>query len=154
VQLFLATPVVLWAGWPFLVRGWASLRTRRLNMFTLIAIGTGAAWLYSVAAMLAPGLFPPAMRGPHGEVPVYFEAAAVITVLVLLGQVLDCGHASARAAPSVRCSISLPVPPAGCVTTAATRRWASISSSRAIGCGFARATASRSTARCSKGRVP
>jgi Cu+-exporting ATPase len=89
IQLAFATPVVLWAGWPFFVRGWQSLRTRNLNMFTLIAMGTGIAWLYSMAATLAPGLFPPAFRGHDGAVPVYFEAAAVITVLVLLGQVLE-----------------------------------------------------------------
>lgn len=89
LQMFLATPVVLWAGWPFFVRGWTSIQTRNLNMFTLIAIGTGAAWLYSMVAVLAPGIFPPAFRQANGAVPVYFEAAAIITVLVLLGQVLE-----------------------------------------------------------------
>jgi Cu+-exporting ATPase len=89
IQFALATPVVLWAGWPFFQRGWTSLMTRRLNMFTLIAMGVGVAWTYSVAAVLAPGLFPPAFRDSSGAVPVYFEAAAVITVLVLLGQVLE-----------------------------------------------------------------
>jgi len=89
IQFALASPVVLWAGWPFFERGWASLRTRNLNMFTLIAMGVGVAWLYSVAAVLAPGAFPPAFRSAEGTVPVYFEAAAVITVLVLLGQVLE-----------------------------------------------------------------
>ena len=89
LQFFFATPVVLWAGWPFFVRGWQSLVTRNLNMFTLIAMGTGVAFLYSVVATLAPGLFPPALRGHDGAVAVYFEAAAVITVLVLLGQVLE-----------------------------------------------------------------
>ena len=89
IQLVLATPVVLWAGWPFFVRGWASLKTRNLNMFTLIAMGTGVAWVYSMFAALAPELFPPAFRNADGSVAVYFEAAAVITVLVLLGQVLD-----------------------------------------------------------------
>lgn len=88
-QLVLATPVVLWAGWPFFVRGAQSLATRNLNMFTLIAIGTGVAWIYSVVATLAPSLFPPAFRNLDGSVPIYFEAAAVITVLVLLGQVLE-----------------------------------------------------------------
>jgi heavy metal translocating P-type ATPase len=87
-QLVLATPVVLWAGWPFFVRGWASVRTRHLNMFTLIAMGTGVAWLFSVVATLAPGIFPEAFR-EDGAVAVYFEAAAVITTLVLLGQVLE-----------------------------------------------------------------
>jgi len=89
IQLVLATPVALWAGWPFFVRGWASIVNRRLNMFTLIAMGVGVAWAYSVAAVLAPGAFPPAFRDEAGAVPVYFEAAAVITVLVLLGQVLE-----------------------------------------------------------------
>src|SRR5215204_2450451 len=89
IQMILATPVVLWSGWPFFVRGWQSLLTRNLNMFTLIAMGTGVAWLYSVIATLAPSAFPPAFRDAHGAVAVYFEAAAVITVLVLLGQVLE-----------------------------------------------------------------
>ena len=89
IQFALATPVVLWAGWPFFERGWASVRTRNLNMFTLIAMGTGVAWVYSVIATFAPGAFPPAFRAADGAVPVYFEAAAVITVLVLLGQVLE-----------------------------------------------------------------
>jgi Cu+-exporting ATPase len=89
VQLFLATPVVLWGGWPFFVRAGQSLLTGNLNMFTLIAMGTGVAWLYSVIAVFFPGLFPPGFRGPDGTVAVYFEAAAVITVLVLLGQVLE-----------------------------------------------------------------
>jgi Cu+-exporting ATPase len=89
IQMLLATPVVLGCGWPFFVRGWQSLVTRNLNMFTLIAMGTGVAWVYSVVATLAPGVFPTAFRGPEGAVAVYFEAAAVITVLVLLGQVLE-----------------------------------------------------------------
>src|SRR3569833_541792 len=89
IQFALSTPVVLWAGRPFFERGWASLRTRNLNMFTLIAMGVGVAWLYSAVALLAPGLFPAEMRGMGGTVPVYFEAAAVITVLALLGQVLE-----------------------------------------------------------------
>jgi Cu+-exporting ATPase len=89
LQFALATPVVLWAGWPFFERGWASLRSRNLNMFTLIAMGTGVAWVYSVIATLAPQIFPAAFRGYDGSVAVYFEAAAVITILVLLGQVLE-----------------------------------------------------------------
>ncbi|HEX5086852.1 MAG TPA: heavy metal translocating P-type ATPase [Nocardioides sp.] len=89
VQLALATPVVLWAGWPFFVRGWISVRTMKLNMFTLIAMGTGAAWLFSVVATVAPGVFPDSFRSMDGTVEVYFEAASVITVLVLLGQVLE-----------------------------------------------------------------
>jgi Cu+-exporting ATPase len=89
IQLVLATPVVLWAGWPFFVRGWQSIRNRSLNMFTLIAMGTGVAWLFSVVATVAPGVFPASFRDEMGTVSVYFEAAAVITVLVLLGQVLE-----------------------------------------------------------------
>jgi len=89
IQLVLATPVVLWAGWPFFQRGWASLVNRSLNMFTLIAMGTGVAWLYSVIATAAPDLFPQVFRAADGSVAIYFEAAAVITVLVLLGQVLE-----------------------------------------------------------------
>ena len=89
LQFAIATPVVLWAGWPFLVRGWQSLRTGHLNMFTLVAMGTGVAWLTSVVATVAPGVFPAAFRGHDGSAPVYYEAAAVITVLVLLGQVLE-----------------------------------------------------------------
>ena len=89
LQLVLATPVVLWAGWPFFERGWASVVSRNMNMFTLIAMGTGVAWIYSIVGTVAPGLFPATMRASDGAVPVYFEAAAVITVLVLLGQVLE-----------------------------------------------------------------
>ncbi len=89
LQFVLATPVVLWAGWPFFERAFASLVNRSLNMFTLIAMGTGVAWIYSVIATFAPGIFPPTLRAADGSVAVYFEAAAVITVLVLLGQVLE-----------------------------------------------------------------
>ncbi|PJR16367.1 copper-transporting P-type ATPase [Sinorhizobium meliloti] len=89
LQLVLATPVVLWGGWPFFERAWRSIIARHLNMFTLIAMGTGAAWVYSVVATAAPGLFPATYRSDGGAVAVYFEAAAVITVLVLLGQVLE-----------------------------------------------------------------
>ena len=89
LQFLFATPVVVWAGWPLLERGWASVVNRSLNMFTLIALGVGVAYLYSLVAAFAPGLFPPAFRAVDGAVAVYFEAAAVITVLVLLGQVLE-----------------------------------------------------------------
>jgi Cu+-exporting ATPase len=89
IQLILATPVVLWAGWPFFVRAAASVKNRSLNMFSLIALGTGAAWLYSIVGTVAPHLFPAELRLPDGAVQIYFEAAAVITVLVLLGQVLE-----------------------------------------------------------------
>lgn len=89
IQLLFGTPVVLWAGWPFFVRAWASVRNRSLNMFSLIALGTGVAWVYSIVGTLAPQAFPPEFRASGGAVPIYFEAAAVITVLVLLGQVLE-----------------------------------------------------------------
>jgi Cu+-exporting ATPase len=89
IQLFFCAPVVLWAAWPFFVRGWNSLVSRSLNMYTLIALGTGVAFAYSVVAFFAPGLFPPAFRGSSGEVGLYFEAAAVISVLVLFGEVLQ-----------------------------------------------------------------
>ena len=89
IEFGLATPVVLWGGWPFFVRGWQSIRTWNLNMFTLIALGVSVAWSYSVVALIVPGSFPPIMRIEGGLVAVYFEAAAVITTLVLLGQVLE-----------------------------------------------------------------
>src|SRR5258705_6660329 len=89
IQFAFATPVVLWAGWPFFVRGWQSLVTRNLNMFTLIAMGTGVAYAYSVIGTVAPGIFPAPFRGHGGAVAVYFEAASVITLLVLVGQVLE-----------------------------------------------------------------
>jgi Cu+-exporting ATPase len=106
VQFALATPVVLWAGWPFFERGGASLRTRNLNMFTLIAMGTGVAWAYSVAATVTPGIFPAAFRRGDGTVAVYFEAAAVITVLVLLGQVLEL-RARERTSGAIRALLNL-----------------------------------------------
>jgi P-type Cu+ transporter len=105
-QFVLATPVVLWAGWPFFVRGWLSLRTRHLNMFTLIAIGTGVAYLYSIVATFAPQVFPPAFREHDGSVAVYFEAAAVITVLVLLGQVLEL-RARERTSGAIKALLNL-----------------------------------------------
>jgi len=89
IQFILSVPVVLWAAWPFFTRGWNSLASRNLNMYTLIALGIGVAFAYSAVALLAPGLFPPTFRDPHGEVGLYFEAAAVIAVLVLLGEVLQ-----------------------------------------------------------------
>src|SRR6201995_4247379 len=106
VSLALSTPVVLWAGAPFFVRGWNSLLTRNLNMFTLIAMGTGVAWLYSFVGTLAPQLFPPALRDAHGAVAVYFEAAAVITTLVLLGQVLEL-RARERTSGAIRALLGL-----------------------------------------------
>jgi Cu+-exporting ATPase len=106
IQLVIATPVVLWAGWPFFVRGWRSAVTRNLNMFTLIAMGTGVAWVFSVVATVAPGSFPATFRGEDGAVAVYFEAAAVITVLVLLGQVLEL-RARAETSGAIRALLDL-----------------------------------------------
>ena len=106
VEFAIATPVVLWGGWPFFVRGWQSIVHRSLNMFTLIAIGTGVAYLFSVAATIAPGIFPPSVRGQMGEVPVYFEAAAVITTLVLLGQMLEL-RARSRTGSAIRALLGL-----------------------------------------------
>jgi Cu+-exporting ATPase len=106
LQLVLATPVVLWGGKPFFVRGWQSLGNRHLNMFTLIALGTGAAYVFSLVAALAPGLFPAAFRGHGGAVAVYFEAAAVIVTLVLLGQVLEL-RARSRTGAAIRALLGL-----------------------------------------------
>jgi len=106
IQLALATPAVLWAGWPFFERGWRSTVTRNLNMFTLIAIGTGTAYLYSVVATLFPDFFPQSFRHSNGLVGVYFEAAAVITVLVLLGQVLEL-RARSRTSAAIRALLNL-----------------------------------------------
>jgi Cu+-exporting ATPase len=106
IQFILSTPVVLWGGWPFFQRGWASIVNRSPNMFTLIAIGTGAAYCFSVVALLFPGIFPMSFRGHGGEVAVYFEAAAVITTLVLLGQVLEL-RARSRTSSAIRMLLGL-----------------------------------------------
>src|ERR1700680_3400430 len=106
LEFILATPVVLWGGWPFFVRGARSLVTRNLNMFTLIAMGTGVAYGYSLVAALAPNLFPAAFHDEHGGVALYFEAASVITVLVLLGQVLEL-RARASTSGAIRALIAL-----------------------------------------------
>ena len=106
LQFLLSTPVVLWGGWPFFQRGWASLVNRSLNMFTLIGIGTGAAYAYSVAATLLPGIFPPSFRGSDGVVAIYFEAAAVITTLVLLGQILEL-RARSRTGEAIKALLGL-----------------------------------------------
>ena len=101
LELAFTTPVVLWCGWPFLQRGWVSVLNRRLNMFTLISLGTGSAYVASVMATLVPGRFPPSFRAEDGQVAVYFEAAAVITILVLLGQVLEL-RSRQRAGAAIR----------------------------------------------------
>jgi Cu+-exporting ATPase len=114
-QFLLATPVVGWAGWPFFIRGARSIRNRRWNMFTLVALGVGVAWSYSVVAFFLSGAFPPAMRGHDGRVDVYFEAAAVIVVLVLLGQVLEL-RARARTSSAIRALLDLAPPVATLMT--------------------------------------
>jgi len=106
IELAFATPVVAWGGWPFFERGWVSIIRRRLNMFTLISIGTAAAYLYSLAATVAPGIFPEAFRGHGGQIEVYFEAAAVITTLVLLGQVLEL-RARSRTSAALKALLGL-----------------------------------------------
>ena len=106
LELILATPVVLWSGWPFLVRGWRSFRTMNLNMFSLIGMGVAAGYLFSVVAVVAPGLFPPGFRDHSGQVGVYFEAAAVIVVLVLLGQILEL-QARERTGSAIRALLDL-----------------------------------------------
>ena len=106
LQLLIAIPAVLWCGWPFFVRGWDSLHWRRLNMFTLIAIGAGTAFLYSLVATIAPGLFPTSMADAHGLIPVYYEAAAVIVALVLVGQVLEL-RARERTGGAIRALLDL-----------------------------------------------
>ena len=106
VQLILGTPAVLWCGWPFFQRGWASIISRRLNMFTLIALGTGVAYAYSLIAALAPGIFPASFRYVDGQVPLYFEAAAVIVTLVLLGQVLEL-RARSQTSSAIRALLDL-----------------------------------------------
>ena len=105
-QLLLATPVVLWGGWPFFVRGWQSIVNRSLNMFTLIGLGVGVAYIYSVVATLVPGIFPPSFRGEGGAVAVYFEAAAVIVTLVLLGQVMEL-RARSQTGAAIRALLGL-----------------------------------------------
>ena len=111
IQFLLTVPVVGWAGWPFFERGWRSLVTRQLNMFTLIAIGVGAAFLFSVVSLLMPGLFPVSMRTHHEQAPIYFEAAAVIIVLVLLGQVLEL-RARGRTGSAIKALLNLAPPTA------------------------------------------
>ncbi len=106
IELLLATPVVLWCGWPFFERGWASIKNRSPNMFTLIALGTGTAYVYSVIAVVFPGIFPASFRGMNGEVPVYFETAAAITTLVLLGQMLEL-RARSRTSSAIRSLLKL-----------------------------------------------
>jgi Cu+-exporting ATPase len=106
IEMILATPVVLWCGWPFFVRGWNSILNRSPNMFTLIGLGVAVSYTYSLIAALFPGIFPASFRGEDGTIPVYFEAAAVITALVLLGQVLEL-RARSRTGAAIRALLGL-----------------------------------------------
>ena len=154
LQFAFATPVVLWAGWPFFVRGWQSLVTRNLNMFTLIAMGVGVAYLYSVVAVLAPEIFPLAFRTGEGAVAVYFEAAAVITVLVLLGQVLEL-RAREQTSGAIRALLDLrPRRRAARRRTEPTRRSPSTPSWSATVCACVPAKRCRWTARWSRDALP
>ncbi len=119
IQLVLTAPIVLWAGWPFFTRGWTSIVTRKLNMFTLIAIGVGAAFVYSLVATVAPGLFPATFRMHGGMVPVYYEAAGVVVALVLLGQVLEL-RARAATGKAIRALLNLAPKTARRINTAGT----------------------------------
>lgn len=148
LQFVLTTPVVWWAGWPFFQRGWRSLLTHQLNMFTLIAMGVGAAYLFSAVGMLMPDLFPATMRH-QGGVDIYFEAAAVIVVLVLLGQVFEL-RARSRTGSAIKALLNLAPPTARQVTPRATTRSRSTRCGWATGCGWAPATRCRWMARWSK----
>ncbi len=154
VQLALATPVVIWGGLPFFRRGWASLVNRRLNMFTLIALGTGTAYAFSVVVALFPSVFPASFRDHHGEIAVYFEPAAAIVTLVLLGQVLELrARRQTGSRDSSACSGSPPRPRGGWEPMVTKRRSPSTESSPAIGSGFARGRNSRLTESSSKGKA-
>ena len=150
----LATPVVLWGGWPFFQRGWASIVTRSLNMFTLIAIGVGVAYSYSLVATLFPNIFP-ASFSLHGGAPaVYFEAAAIITTLVLLGQVLEL-RARSRTSSAIRALLRLAPATARLVrTTAPNRTCRSSAFGPATGCASGPERRCPWTERCSKATVP
>ena len=125
LQFFLAAPVVLWGGWPFFVRGAQSIRSMNLNMFTLIALGVGVAFIYSLVATVVPGVFPEAFRNMAGEVAVYYEAAAVITTLVLLGQVLEL-RARSRTSGAIRALLELTPPAANRIRTDGTEEEVSL----------------------------
>ena len=140
LQLLLATPAYSRGGWPFFQRGWASIINRHLNMFTLIAMGTGTAYLFSVIATLAPGIFPASFLGHGGRPEVYFESAAIIVTLVLLGQVLELRARRQPAPPSRRCSTSIPRPRDGFVPTAQMKRFPLTMSSMVTACASARVT--------------
>ena len=150
---FILTTLVMFFGWPIFQRGWPSIVNRSLNMFTLIAVGTGVAYGYSVVATLWPSVFPESMRHHNGMVDVYFEAAAVIVTLVLLGQVLEL-RARKPPAQSARCSASRQKPPAVSRPTVANTMCRSTRCKSAIGCASAPARRCRSTASCSKATAP
>ena len=153
IQFALSTPVVLWAGFPFFQRAWASVLNKSLNMFSLIALGTGAAYLYSLFAAFAPDLFPAGFRGMDNTVAVYFEAAAVITVLVLLGQVLEL-RAREQTGGAIRALLNLAPKTARRLTEGGKTRKSRFRKFRpATGCACVPATACRSMARCWRARA-
>lgn len=154
IQFLLATPVVLWAGWPLLERGWQSFRRRSLNMFSLIALGVGVAYLFSLAATFLPGLFPASFRGMDGVVAVYYEAAAVITVLVLLGQVLEL-RAREQTGGAIRTLLNLAPKTARRIKDSGEDEEVPLDQVRVGDRLRVRpATGCRSTARCSRGAAP
>lgn len=150
IQCALATPVVLWAGWPFFQRGWASIVERHLNMFTLIAMGTGVAWGYSVVATLASQIFPDAFRAADGTVAVYYEAAAIITVLVLLGQVMEL-RAREKTSGAIRALLNLSPKTARRINPDGEEESRWTRSRSGIACGSAPARPSRWTVRSRMG---
>ena len=154
VQLALATPVVLWAGWPFFERGWASLKTRNLNMFTLIAIGTGVAWIYSIVGTLAPSLFPAAMRDENGSVAVYFEPRPSSLRWSSSAKCWSYAPASAPAALSAHSSISPPKPRGASEPTAPTKTLHWPASRPATACACVRASTCPSTVKSWKAAAP
>ena len=153
IQLALASPVVLWGGWPFFERGWASLESRQLNMFTLIALGTGTAYLFSVVAAVAPGLFPDSFRDTARSRSTSRRRPSSRR-WSCWARCSSCGRGGRRAAPSARSWASRRRPRGGCATTAPRRTCRSIASSPATGCASGRARRCRWTASCSKARAP
>ena len=154
IQFAFATPVVVWAGWPFFVRGWQSLVTRNLNMFTLIAMGTGVAYVYSVLATFFPGIFPHAFRAHDGAAAVYFEAASVITALVLMGQVLEL-RAREATSGAIRALLDLAPKSARRIKDDGTHEDVALDAVQvATGCVFGPVRRFRWTASCAKAGPP
>jgi len=154
IEFLLATPVVFWGGWPFFERFWSSLVNRSPNMFTLIGLGTGAAYLESVAATLFPQIFPESFRGMHGAAPVYFESAAVITTLVLLGQVLEL-RARQKTTGAIRALLNLAPAQAHLIAPDGTERDIAVDQvQKGIACGFCREKELPWTELCLRAQAP